>query len=533
MLYSNGSKRHLKRKTIKIFGPPGTGKTTTLLDRLEKWFDKGVLPREVAYLSFTNKAVDEARNRANKKFPDCNDEDLGNFRTIHSFCRKFRKQVPVIDPEIDMVEFAQNLGMAKPAYENYDGVRVFNDWSLRVYDKSRNKLITPEQQFVSETFKRATLPRFKLIYQQYELFKEDHRVDFTDMITHFIEHESSPHLKILIVDEAQDLTPLQWKMIYKIAENSDRVYIAGDDDQAIFEWNGANVIDYINFPGRDYVLTQSHRLPKIVHNFSTHISDMIKPRVVKKFLPSDKHGEILTHPRFSNLVDAVNTLPGSWIILGRTQEIVRELEDHARQSGLFFKNTKGKTSFDLNKWNAIKYWNKLMNNGLVNKEQAGIVYAYVNEIAFGWRSIESKRWMNIDSSKEMSIDFLRTFGGLTANPGPWQQVFNRNFPEKDKMYFEKVLEAGVDLDMSSRVTIDTIHSIKGGEAQNVCVYEKANWPAHFGHKVGLARSSEARVWYVGVTRAQETLHILRTHHEYFFPLARLYNQFIKENYGRG
>ncbi len=66
MLYSNGSKRHLKRKTIKIFGPPGTGKTTTLLDRLEKWFDKGVLPREVAYLSFTNKAVDEARNRANK-----------------------------------------------------------------------------------------------------------------------------------------------------------------------------------------------------------------------------------------------------------------------------------------------------------------------------------------------------------------------------------------------------------------------------------------------------------------------------------
>ena len=102
-----------------------------------------------------------------------------------------------------------------------------------------------------------------------------------------------------------------------------------------------------------------------------------------------------------------------------------------------------------------------------------------------------------------------------------------------RMYFEKVLEAGVDLDMSSRVTIDTIHSIKGGEAQNVCVYEKANWPAHFGHKVGLARSSEARVWYVGVTRAQETLHILRTHHEYFFPLARLYNQFIKENYGRG
>ena len=60
----------MKNKTIKIFGPPGTGKTTTLLNRLDKWFSRGILPREVAYLSFTNKAVNEARNRANKKLPD-------------------------------------------------------------------------------------------------------------------------------------------------------------------------------------------------------------------------------------------------------------------------------------------------------------------------------------------------------------------------------------------------------------------------------------------------------------------------------
>ena len=260
---------------------------------------------------------------------------------------------------------------------------------------------------------------------------------------------------------------------------------------------------------------------------------MIKPRVSKKFLPSPKKGHVQTYSKFKDVAEVIEQSDGNWLLLGRTQEIVRELEELARAHGLFFQNTKGKTSFDINKWKAVNTWNKLMNKGVVNKEEAGIVYSYVNEIAFGWRSIESKRWMNIEDSGHLNLEFLRTFAGLTATPGPWQQVFNRNFPEKDKLYFEKIIDNNIDLNLASRLTIDTIHSIIGGEADHVCVYEKANWPAHFGHKVGLARSSEARVWYVGITRARETLHLLRTNHEYFFPLARLYNQFIRDVYGSG
>ena len=53
-----------------------------------------------------------------------------------------------------------------------------------------------------------------------------------------------------MVDEAQDLTPLQWDMVVKIASAVDRVYIAGDDDQAIYEWNGADVNLFQTFPGK-------------------------------------------------------------------------------------------------------------------------------------------------------------------------------------------------------------------------------------------------------------------------------------------
>jgi superfamily I DNA/RNA helicase len=258
---------------------------------------------------------------------------------------------------------------------------------------------------------------------------------------------------------------------------------------------------------------------------------MIKPRVPKKFIASDQKGSIQTHARFKDVVAQMQERKGTWLILGRTQELVRELEGLARLYGVFFQNTKGKHSFDLNKWNAIQYWKRLKEGESVKKEEAEIIYTYINEIAYGWRSIESKRWKNLSDDKTYSLDFLRTFGGLLAEPRMWQQLFNRNFSESDKQYFEQIIEKNIDLSLASNIIIDTIHSIKGGEAQHVCVYEKANWPAHFENKVGLARSSESRVWYVAVTRAKESLHILRSYHEYFFPLARLYNQFIKEHYG--
>jgi len=56
-----------------VLGPPGTGKTTYLLNTVEKLFDSGVQPHELAYVAFTKKAATEALTRAVIKFD--HDED--------------------------------------------------------------------------------------------------------------------------------------------------------------------------------------------------------------------------------------------------------------------------------------------------------------------------------------------------------------------------------------------------------------------------------------------------------------------------
>jgi superfamily I DNA/RNA helicase len=96
-------------KTI-ILGPPGTGKTTTLLNLVDQFIKQGIRPKQIGYFSFTRKAANEAATRAAEKFGLDRETDLENFRTLHSFA--FRKlgitKEKMMGPD-DYREFGKNV----------------------------------------------------------------------------------------------------------------------------------------------------------------------------------------------------------------------------------------------------------------------------------------------------------------------------------------------------------------------------------------------------------------------------------------
>mgnify|MGYP003637043389 CR=1 FL=1 len=494
---SHSLNKKLRGKTIKIFGPPGTGKTENLLRRVQRFLKQGILPEEICYISFTNKAVNECVGRIRKKFNEYDDDAFKYFRTLHSLARQQFAEIPVLDPRADLLMFHTQYGTVKVNFKNeYDDVKVYNNWSLQIYDRARNMKVDPVWLYKQQPRKAVRLQQFKSIVAGYE---------------------------------AQDLTPLQWDMVVKIAKSVWRVYIAGDDDQAIYEWNGAEVEYFQTFPGRNVILKKSVRLNKDVHFFSKCLLQGMKNnRIEKEFYSNEKDGAIYY---WNTLKKVPWNLTGNWLILARINDVKKELQEEAKNLSLYYQDVKGNKSFDMNQFQAIQYWEKICEGGSITREEACIMYEYLLNIDHGFRSQDSKKWSFAHPNQVFNFDELHLRCGMTDSKGPWLKIFKRKFKEKDKQYFLKMIREGVDLSQPPKIIIDTIHQVKGGEADNVVLSSKCNFPSHFEKKNLQEKIKELRVWYTGATRSKGTLHLLGTHHQFNFPLGKYYKLY-EANYVR-
>ena len=203
-------------------------------------------------------------------------------------------------------------------YYDYEG-GMFTTKSdyLRIIQLAKLRNITISQQYdLQEHTQDVEFNKLRIIANELDSYKKQYGlIDFNDMILNFIKSDASPKFDVVFIDEAQDLSSLQWSIAKSIWDKTEDNYIAGDDDQAIFRWAGADVDSFITQTGKLLPLIQSRRIPKKVHDIAIKIIERVSNRIPKNWLPRTVEGSLTIHNAFED----VDMSSGEWMVLARTR----------------------------------------------------------------------------------------------------------------------------------------------------------------------------------------------------------------------
>jgi superfamily I DNA/RNA helicase len=485
-----------------IIGPPGTGKTSTLLSLVEKQLEKGIDPTDIGYFAFTNRAADEARDRACDKF-NLEADDLPFFRTLHSlaFQRLGMSRSQVFNEE-QKREFGNLIGIQVTGRSSFsDGSFSYTkkgDQILGLIEVARVKGISVRNQWLEDNLDIGWFEVERVERGLTEFKKARSLYDFTDMLSLFISEDTTPSLNTVFIDEAQDLSFLQWQIVYNLQALSKQVYVAGDDDQAIFRWAGADVNNFLSLKGQLKVLDQSFRVPQHAHYLANSLVKRVKVRRNKSWNPRPSEGKLYWHSD----IEHIDMKEGEWLILARNNYLLNRVEEQCRLEGFFYKRNNKKGISD-NLLEAILNWEKLRKGEKVLATEARQIYKYMSSNKGVTRSFKSLK-MVIDSQFLSLQDLLASFGLLTTSI--WHEAFDR-LSDKERQYLIACLRRGEKLVKEPRINISTIHGAKGSESDNVVVI------TDIGQKSWLQMQQEPddeiRVFYVALTRVKQNLHIIQ------------------------
>ena len=462
----------------KYYGPPGTGKTYRLISRAKAYVRKGVPLHRIGYFAFTKKAALEAKERMpaeNKK--------LIYFKTLHSLgfeCLNVNKD-DVMQP-YHYEDFGKLLNLQVKFYDRYNKDESFylgfENPYFQIIHRAINRCVSIREEFDLEEHdpKNVEWQPLKHIYDNLKVYKEKKKLlDFNDMIEMLVaKPEKLPDFDVIFIDEAQDLSPLQWKLYDVLKKKSKDVYLAGDDDQAIFAWAGADVNRFINEPAKEKILKYSKRISKAVQEQSiVPINNIIGLRKLKQYYPRDFEGKC----EEINNIDEIDLSEGKWLILTRTISRLLNIQEKLIEKGLYFESNKGK-SIKVRMYKASKDYELWRNGKELSEEDIKDIKDFTGEIK--WDANEN-----------------------------WFTAF-KIAKDEDKEYLLHVLDNKEDLEKPARIWLSTIHAIKGGEQDNVILC------LDIGDKIirSIKRSQdkedeEHRVWYVGTTRARNNLYKLK------------------------
>ncbi|MUV89878.1 AAA family ATPase [Halapricum sp. CBA1109] len=332
-------------QVVRLFGGPGSGKTTALLDRVEQLLeDDAVDVRDVLVVSYTRAAAAEIRDRLAERL-DVSPRSLkGNVCTMHAKAYELLNlsRGDVVG-EDEKAEFCEQYGLEFE--DEYEGSRrrsarsttmgnkviATSQWLQRTrrdvadwYDvpfqwNVEKVRLPPEEDPNSQTGNKYTptwpsdddrvdIPEAIRAWRSYK--GDNDLVGFADMLERVRQRSLLPNVEYLIIDEFQDITTLQYDVYDEWKPHMEKILIAGDDDQVVYAWQGADPDLLLEEDvDTDEVLPNSYRLPSRILNAVNREVSHIDKRQEKDLNPRKEGGrvEAVQSPSMLDLVRNVRT----------------------------------------------------------------------------------------------------------------------------------------------------------------------------------------------------------------------------------
>lgn len=445
---------------------------------------------EIAFVTYTKKGVEEGVRRA------CNamnlaPDDLPYFCTLHALT--FRALGYKRDQVFNRIQ--QNKFNKKYGY-NLNVCEVSSKYNVHptkdteyfnMYEAIRSGSITSEQ-YASSEIDMEYLHHFAHDYEEFKA--QECLTDFTDCLVHYVQNGVTLPVKVAMIDECQDITALQWKVIELAFAKAEKIFIAGDENQCLYTYNGARPDFLINFAKQfptEY-LSISHRIPKQVYYLAKGIVDLIddkteKPFDMKKENINGKIVQIDNFERLLNFIDVDNLddkKETEWYIICRNNCYLEEPKDILEE-------------------NLIPYWTS--DGFFMDGEILRRIKDYYN---FGLKGYKTEKKKKEFAERFNIVDFNLPF------------TESNLFTEHKKFIYYNFVECyGLEkleemCKWNPQILVSSIHHVKGGEARNVALLLDTTRKVDINlyNKI----DEELRVLYVAVTRTKENLILIDSSH---------------------
>lgn len=459
-----------------VYGPPGTGKTTYLMQKMASC---PCPVNKIGFFSFTRAAANVALERLGLR-------SSPTIRTIHSmaFSLADASKSQMLDEE-KLAHLGRLTGYRFSGKEEWpdDG-----DNMLAVHTFARATMTSLEEAH-SALKCDYPLHKVRLVSNTYDKWMRT--MGYFDF-NRILELAASSNgvdalgLQALFIDEAQDLSPLQWDLIHRFISVVPQVWIAGDDDQSLYAWAGSMRHGMRSFHDRASikVLDRSWRLPRAVHARAEAIISKVHDRVPKVYSPKAEEGTV-------SLWNDLRYCPAP--VAGE-------------ETLILYRNHSGREEMEA--------W--LIENRVPYRAQGrlqGLFHSVLATAIRAWKMLQRGETVGMSPFKALCRvvaprfrkDFeAREFAKHIHHP--WQEIILIADPVKFGYLSE------VDLFTKPCVTLSTIHASKGMEADRV-VLSLGMGDRTFEN----FDDDEHRVFYVGATRARKKLDVIDGPNAYPFP----------------